>query len=186
MFIQLFSKNIYFFFFLLTCLSCGNKLLSNQKKKKNTHTHTHTPKHQHTNTQANEQTNKTNKTVVSLKDLVFYESRSWRNQWGYNGCIQSLPINVPVMFTCPSNVPSEFIQIYQLVLIKCDTCMYRISRLISFKPFLPTCVRYQIHSGIEHGHDLGTTKNRWIRNQEILKLSGFIYFFFKQRPNGRF
>ena len=45
-----------------------------------------------------------------------------------------------------------------LILIKFDTYMYRISRYIYFKPFLPTCFRYQIHSGIEHGHDLGTTK----------------------------
>ena len=43
-------------------------------------------------------------------------------------------------------------------------------------PF-PTCFRYQIHSGIEHGHDLGTTKNRWITNQEILGLSTFIHFY---------
>ena len=85
------------------------------------------------------------------------------NQWGYNGCILSWPLNVPVMFTCQSNDPSEFIQIYQLILIRFDTCMYRISRRISFKSFLPTCFRYQIHSGIEHGHDLGNTKNRWIR-----------------------
>ena len=89
------------------------------------------------------------------------------NQWGYNKCIQSWPLNVPVMFTCQSNDPSEFIQIYQLILIKFDTCMYRISRHISFKTFLPTCFRYQIHSEIEHGHDLDTTQNRWIRNQEI-------------------
>ena len=82
------------------------------------------------------------------------------NQCCYNGCIQSWPLNVPVMFTCESNVPSEFIQIYQLILIKFDTCMYIISRRISVKPFLPTWFRYQIHSGIEHGHDLGTTKNR--------------------------
>ena len=68
------------------------------------------------------------------------------------------------------------IQIYQFILIKFDTCMYRTSSRISFKPFLPTCFRYQwqIHSGIEHGHDLGTTKNRWIRNQEILRLFVFI------------
>ena len=59
-------------------------------------------------------------------------------------------------------------------LIKFDTSMYRISRRISFKSFLPTCFRYQIHSGIEQGHDLGTTKNHWIRNQEILRLSVFI------------
>ena len=52
--------------------------------------------------------------------------------------------------------------------------MYRISRHISFKPFLPTCFRYQIHSGIEHGHDLGSTKNHLIRNQDILRLSVFI------------
>ena len=68
------------------------------------------------------------------------------NQWGYNGCIQSWPLNVPAMFTCQSNDPSKFTQIYQLILIKFDTCVYRISRLISF---LPTCFRYQIHSGIE-------------------------------------
>ena len=37
--------------------------------------------------------------------------------------------------------------------------MYRIGRRISFKPFLPTYFRYQIHSEIEHGHDLGTTEN---------------------------
>ena len=59
-----------------------------------------------------------------------------------------------------TNDPSEFIQIHQLILIKFDTCMNRISRRVSFKPFLPTCFRYQIHSGIEHSHDLGTTKNR--------------------------
>ena len=59
-------------------------------------------------------------------------------------------------------------------LIKFDTSMYRISRRISFKSFLPTCFRYQIHSGIEHGHNLGTTKDHWIRNEEILRLSGFI------------
>ena len=39
-------------------------------------------------------------------------------------------------------------------LIKFDTYMYRISRRISFKPSLLTCFRYQIHSVIEHGHDL--------------------------------
>ena len=102
------------------------------------------------------------------------------NQWGYNGCIQSWPFNVPVMFTCQSNDPSEFIQIYQLILIKFVTCIYRISKRISFKPFFPTCFRYQIHSGIEHGHDLGTTcttKNRWITNQKILGLSIVIYLF---------
>ena len=81
------------------------------------------------------------------------------------------------MFTCQSNDPSEFIQIYQLILIKFVTSIYRISKRISFEPFFPTCFRYQIHSGIEHGHDLGTTKNRWITNQEILGLSIFIYFF---------
>ena len=54
-------------------------------------------------------------------------------------------------------------------LIKFDTSMYRISRRISFKSFLPTCFRYQIHSGIEHGHDLGTTKNHWIRKLGNLK-----------------
>ena len=58
------------------------------------------------------------------------------------------------MFTCQSNDPSEFNN-----LIKFDTYMYRISKRNSFKPFLPTCFRYQIHSGIEHGHDLCTTKN---------------------------
>ena len=67
-------------------------------------------------------------------------------------------------------------EIYQLILIKFVTCIYRISKRISFKPFFPTCFRYQIHSGIEHGHDLGTTKNRWITNQEILGLSIFIFF----------
>ena len=100
------------------------------------------------------------------------------NQWFYNGCIQSWPLNVPVMFTCQSNDTSEFIQIYQLILIKFDTCMYRISRHISFKPFLSTCFKYQIHSGIEHGHDLGTTKILWIRNQEILKTFCFYFIFF--------
>ena len=65
------------------------------------------------------------------------------------------------MFTCQSNDPSEFIQIYQLILIKFVTCIYIISKRISFKPFFPTCFRYQIHSGIEHGQDLGTTKYRW-------------------------
>ena len=39
------------------------------------------------------------------------------------------------MFTCRSNDPSEFIQIYQLILIKFVTCIYRISKRISFKPF---------------------------------------------------
>ena len=38
----------------------------------------------------------------------------------------------PVMFTCQSNDPSEFIKIYQLILIKFDTCMYRISRRYFF------------------------------------------------------
>ena len=59
-------------------------------------------------------------------------------------------------------------------LITFDTYMYSVSRRCSFKPFLPTCFRDQIHSGIEHDHDLGTTKNHWIRNQEILRLSVFI------------
>ena len=36
--------------------------------------------------------------------------------------------------------------------------MYRISRGISGKPFLPTFYRYQIHSEIAHDHDLGTNK----------------------------
>ena len=44
-------------------------------------------------------------------------------------------------------------------LIKFGTFMYRISKRISFKPFLPTCFRHQIHSGIKHGHNLGTTKS---------------------------
>ena len=69
------------------------------------------------------------------------------------------------MVTCQLHDPSEYTQNYQLILIKFDTCMYRINRRISFKPFLPTCFRYQIHSGIKHGHDLGTTKNRWIRKK---------------------
>ena len=51
-----------------------------------------------------------------------------------------------------------------LNVIKFDTYMYRIIKRISFKHFLPTCFKYQIHLGIEHGHDLGTTKNHWIRN----------------------
>ena len=53
------------------------------------------------------------------------------------------------MFTCQSNDPSEFIQIYQLILIRFVTCIYRISKRITFKPFFPTCFRYQIHSGID-------------------------------------
>ena len=52
--------------------------------------------------------------------------------------------------------------------------MYRISRRISFKPCLPTCFRYQIHSGIEHSHDLGTTK---IVELEIRKSEDFLFLF---------
>ena len=43
-------------------------------------------------------------------------------------------------------------------LIKFNTYMYRVRRRISFKPFLPTCFKYQIHSVIEHSHNIGTTK----------------------------
>ena len=106
----------------------------------------------------NKQTNKQNRSIElntqhsDIPTIVGPEE----NQWGYNGCIQL---------------------IYHLFLIKFDTTMYGISTRVSFKPFLPTCFRYQIHSGIEHGHDLGTTKNRWIRNQEILRLSAFIYIY---------
>ena len=60
---------------------------------------------------------------------------------------------------CSGDDPSEFIQIYQLILIKFVTCIYRISKRISFKPLFQL-VLGEIHSGIEHGHDLGTTKNR--------------------------
>ena len=42
-------------------------------------------------------------------------------------------------------------------LIKLDTYMYRISRSISRKPFLPTYFRYHIHSVNAHDHGLGTT-----------------------------
>ena len=41
---------------------------------------------------------------------------------------------------------------------KFDTYMYGINGSISGKPFLPTCLRYQIHSEIAHNHDLGTNE----------------------------
>ena len=57
--------------------------------------------------------------------------------------------------------------------------MYRNSRRVSFKPFLPTC--YQIPRARfiqQSNNDIGTTKNHWIRNQEILRLSIFYFISF--------
>ena len=49
----------------------------------------------------------------------------------------------------------------------------KMPKFFSFNPFLPTCFKYQIHSAIEHSHDIGTAKNHWSRIQETLKLSIF-------------
>ena len=64
-------------------------------------------------------------------------------------------------------------------LIKFNIYMYRNSRRVSFKPFLPTC--YQIPRARfiqQSNNDIGTTKNHWIRNQEILRLSIFYFISF--------
>ena len=57
-----------------------------------------------------------------------------------------------LLIKCPEPVSFRFNN-----LIKLDTYMYRISKCISGKHFLPTCLGYQIHSKIAHDHDLGTT-----------------------------
>ena len=98
------------------------------------------------------------------------------NQWGYNRCIQSWSLNVQVMFTCQSNDPSEFIQIYQLILIKFDTCMYRISRRISFKPFLPTC--FLGTKFIQESNTVMTLVLLKIVELEIRKSLDFMFYLF--------